>query len=159
MEEATKIRLANPEDTSLILSFIQKKSEFDRAIGAYSGVLQVTEDKILKTMFGKAPFAYVLFAEKLKQTVGFALYGFRYSSFLGQPSIWLDDLYVKENMRSQGTGLALMTRLKEISQENNCSHLAWTADLRNQRGLNFYYRLGAKIIEQKGNRCFFKWMR
>ena len=153
-----KVRLANPSDVSLIFSFIQKKAEFDRDIGAYSGILQVTEEKILQTIFSKIPLAYVLLAEIPKQPVGFALYGFRYSSFVGQASIWLDDLFVDATMRSQGAGSLLMQHLKEISQENNCSHLAWTADARNNKAIDFYHRLGAKIIEQRGNRCFFQWI-
>jgi len=75
----------------------------------------------------------------------------------GQPSIWLDDLYVDENMRSQGAGSALMGYLGQVAKNHDCTHLAWTADARNTRGLSFYYRLGAKITEQKGNRCFFTW--
>jgi GNAT superfamily N-acetyltransferase len=153
-----KVRFATPDDVSLIFSFIQKKSEFDRHIGAFSGILQVSEEKIRKTLFGKLPFSYVLFAEFSGTEVGFALYGFRYSSFAGQPSIWLDDLYVNEGMRSQGAGKALMSRLAEISKENECTHLAWNADARNIRGLNFYQRLGAEITEQHGNRCFLKWI-
>ncbi|MEM9510428.1 MAG: GNAT family N-acetyltransferase, partial [Cyanobacteria bacterium P01_E01_bin.35] len=82
---------------------------------------------------------------------------FRYSSFAGQPSIWLDDLYVKLGMRSKGAGGLLMKRLRQIAQENNCTHLAWTADARNTRGLGFYQRLGAKITEQKENRCWLRW--
>ncbi|PSB01222.1 GNAT family N-acetyltransferase [Merismopedia glauca] len=152
-----KIRFATPDDVSLILSFIQKKSEFDRQIGAYSGVLQVTEDKIRKTIFGSIPFSYVVFVENSGVAIGFALYGFRYSSFVGQPSIWLDDLYVDKNMRSQGAGAVLMNHLAQIAKANDCTHIAWTADARNTRGLNFYHRLGAKIIEQKGDRCFFSW--
>ncbi|MBD2033964.1 GNAT family N-acetyltransferase [Leptolyngbya sp. FACHB-321] len=97
-----KVRSATPDDVSLIFSFIQKKSEFDRNIGAFSGVLQVSEDKIHKTLFGAMPFSYILFAEFSVHEVGFALYGFRYSSFAGQPSLWLDDLYVDDKMRSQG---------------------------------------------------------
>ena len=153
-----KIRAATPDDVSLIFSFIQKKSEFDRKIGAFSGVLQVTEDKLHKTFFGPIPFSYVLLAETSKREIGFALYVFRYSSFAGQPSIWLDDLYVDEQMRSQGAGAALRERLAEIAQENDCTHLAWNADARNPRGLSFYYRLGAKITEQHGNRCFLRWV-
>jgi GNAT superfamily N-acetyltransferase len=123
-----KVRSATPDDVSLIFSFIQKKSEFDRNIGAFSGVLQVSEDKIRKTLFGIIPFSYVLFAEFSAHKVGFALYGFQYSSFVGQPSIWLDDLYVDNEMRSQGAGAALMAQLAQIAQENDCSHLAWNAD-------------------------------
>ena len=153
-----KVRAATPDDVSLIVSFIQKKSEFDRNIGAFSGVLRVSEDKVRKTIFGSIPFAYVLFAESLDFEAGFALYGFRYSSFAGQPSIWLDDLYVDENIRSQGAGKVLMDKLAVIANENECSHLAWNADARNIRGLHFYHRLGAEITEQHGNRCFLKWV-
>lgn len=95
-----KVRSATPDDVSLIFSFIQKKSEFDRNIGTFPGVLQVSEDKIRKTLFGTISFSHVLFAEGSGREVGYALYGFRYSSFAGQPSIWLDDLYVDGEMRS-----------------------------------------------------------
>lgn len=153
-----KIRPAKPNEVSLILSFIQKKSEFDRKIGAYFGVLKVTEDKIRKTIFGAVPFSYVLFAENSEFVFGYALYGFKYSSFVGQPSIWLDDLYVDEERRNQGAGRALMNYLAQVAKDNDCTHLSWTADARNTRGLNFYHRLGAKITEQKGNRCFLTWI-
>lgn len=153
-----KVRSATPDDVSLIFSFIQKKSEFDRNIGAFSGVLTVSEDKLDRTLFGVIPFSYVLFAEILVREVGFALYGFRYSSFAGQPSIWLDDLYVDEEMRSQGAGAALMAQLAQIAKENDCTHLAWTADARNIHGLRFYDRLGAEITEQQDNRCFLRWI-
>ena len=153
-----KVRSATKNDVSLIISFIQKKAEFDRNIGAFSGILQVTEDKVLKILFGNIPFSYVLFAEDSGLEVGFAFYGFRSSSFMGQPSIWLDDLYVNEDQRSQGAGAALMERLAQIAKENNCTHLAWNADARNIRGLGFYCRLGAEMMEKHGNRCFLKWV-
>ncbi|PZU98450.1 MAG: GNAT family N-acetyltransferase [Pseudanabaena sp.] len=153
-----KVRFATPDDVPTIFSFIQKKSEFDRKIGAFSGVLQVSEDKLRQTLFKAIPFSYVLFAESSGYDVGFALYGFRYSSFAGQPSIWLDDLYVDEEVRNQGAGAALMQRLAQIAQENDCTHIAWNADARNVRGLRFYSRLGAEITEQHGNRCFLRWV-
>jgi GNAT superfamily N-acetyltransferase len=152
-----KVRSATSDDVSLIFSFLQKKAEFDRNVGAFSGVLQVTEDRIRKTLFGTVPFSYVLFAESLGCVVGFALYGFRYSSFIGQPSLWLDDLYVDEERRSQGAGAALMNRLAKIATENDCTHIAWNADARNTRGLAFYHRLGAEVTKQEGNRCFLMW--
>lgn len=151
------IRNATQNDASLIFSFIKKKAEFDRNIGAFSGTLRVSEEKIRQTLFGTIPFSYVLFAEISGHEVGFALYGFRYSSFAGEASIWLDDLYVDEEMRNQGIGVALMRHLAQIARENNCSHLAWNADARNTRGLSFYQRLGAEITEKKGNRCFLTW--
>lgn len=153
-----KVRVATPDDVPLICSFIEKKAEFDRDIGAFSGLLQISEEKIDKTLFGAIPFSYVLFAEFSGREIGFALYEFRYSSFIGQPSVWLNDLYVDQNMRNRGVGVALMNQLAQIAQENYCSHLAWNADARNIRALSFYSRLGAEITEQYGNRCFLKWI-
>jgi GNAT superfamily N-acetyltransferase len=152
-----RVRSATSDDVSLILLFIQKKSEFDRSVGAFSGVIQTSEDRIRKTIFAAVPFAYVVFAEKSERAVGFALYGFRYSSFMGQPNLWLDDLYVDEEMRSQGAGAMLMSYLAQVAKDRNCTHLAWNADARNTRGLRFYDRLGAKITEQQGNRCCLTW--
>jgi GNAT superfamily N-acetyltransferase len=151
------IRSATTEDIALIFQFIQKKAAFDRSIGAFSGQLQVSETKLRDTLFASVPLAYVLLAESSNQAIGFVLYGFRYSSFAGQPSIWLDDLYVNETMRNRGVGTALMQELARISRANNCTHLAWTADARNHQGLRFYERLGAAIIETKGHRCFWQW--
>jgi GNAT superfamily N-acetyltransferase len=141
-----KIRSAVLDDVPLIFSFIQKKSEFDRQIGSYSGVLQVTEEKIYKTIFGTIPFSFVLFAENADRPIGFALYAFRYSSFVGQPSIWLDDLYVNENMRDRGAGKALMSCLGQISKHNDCSHLAWNADARNTK-VSYYIQTIALVVK------------
>ena len=152
-----QVRSAKSEDAELIHRFIQKKAEFDREMGAYSGKIQTTVAKIQETLFGDRPFAYVLLAETEGSVIGFALYYFRYSSFQGQSSIWLDDLFVDPDMRNHGAGNLLMNKLLQISKDNNCSHLAWTADARNTKGLRFYQRLGAEIIEQKGNRCFLNW--
>ncbi len=152
------IRTANPEDISLIFSLLHQKAAFDRAIGAYAGTLTVSEAKLHHALFRTVPYAYVLLAERRSQVLGFALYGFRYSSFVGQPSIWLDDLFVEANRRSQGAGAALMARLAQIAQEQSCTHLAWTADARNTRGLSFYQRLGATMTAQPNNRCALNWI-
>jgi GNAT superfamily N-acetyltransferase len=151
------VRPATPNEVKLVLSFIRKKAAFDRNIGSFSGTLHTSEEKIHKTIFDPKPVAYFLVAEMAGQPVGFALYYFRYSSFAGQPSIWLDDLYVGEDMRSRGAGAALMRVLAQIARDTSCTHIAWTADARNTRGLKFYRRLEATITEQKGNVCFLMW--
>ncbi|MEM9449852.1 MAG: GNAT family N-acetyltransferase [Cyanobacteria bacterium P01_E01_bin.6] len=152
------IRNAIPDDVPLILTFINKKSEFDRRIGAFSGVLHVTEEKLYQTLFGTLPYSYVLFAGLSGLDVGFAVYGFRYSSFAGQPNIWLDDLFVNANARGQGVGAELMQHLAHIAKTHDCTHLGWTADARNVHGLRFYRRLGAEITTQQGDRCFLTWV-
>jgi GNAT superfamily N-acetyltransferase len=151
------VRPVTPTEVPLVLSFIKKKAAFDRQMGSFSGTLQTSEEKIHQTLFGPTPFAYFLVAEQAGQTVGFALYYFRYSSFAGQPSLWLDDLYVNEDQRSQGAGATLMQELAHIAKETQCTHIAWTADARNTRGLKFYERLGATITEQQGTVCFLRW--
>ncbi len=153
-----QVRAANPEDSSLIFSLLHQKAAFDRAIGAYAGTLTVSEAKLHHALFRAVPYAYVLLAEQRSQAIGFALYGFRYSSFVGQPSIWLDDLFVEASCRSQGAGAALMARLAQIAQAQDCTHLAWTADARNTRGLSFYQRLGATMTVQPNNRCILNWI-
>jgi len=87
-----------------------------------------------------------LFAEVSGLEIGFALYGFRCSSFAGQPSIWLDDLYVNEDWKSQGAGEVLMDHIAQIAKENDCTHLAWNADARNTRGLSFYHQCKKNLL-------------
>ncbi len=157
VQNLIEVRDATLNDVALILTFIQKKSVFDRNVGAFSGALTTSEEKIVKTIFSTIPFAYVVFAELASCVVGFTLYYFRYSSFAGQPILWLDDLYVDEQMRSKGAGWELMNHLAQISRANNCSHIAWTADVRNIRGLAFYRRLGAETVKQEGNSCYLIW--
>lgn len=150
------IRNAHENDGTTILKFIQRKAEFDRSMNAFGGEIQTSEAAILQTLFGPQPFARVLIAEANNSPVGFALYYFRYSSFKGRPSLWLDDLYVNETQRSQGIGAALMNRLAEIAIENNCTHIAWTASIHNTRGIKFYERLGAQITERKEHQVVFQ---
>lgn len=150
------IRHAELADVPLIHSFICKKAEFDRSLGAFSGRLQTTEAMLQNTLFNEFPFAKVLFAEVARQPVGFALYYFRYSSFRGCPSLWLDDLYIDEAERGQEAGTLLFKQLITIAKEHQCSHLAWTADIANDCGIRFYQKMGAKIVEQQGRSLSFQ---
>lgn len=149
-------RHAKQDDVPLILSFIQKKAEFDQSMGAFMGRLQTTEAKLSATLFNDIPFARVLFAEVSQQVVGFALYYFRYSSFAAQPSLWLDDLYVNAPRRCKGIGTILMADLAYISQTNHCTHMSWTASINNVRGIEFYKKLGAEVVENKGEKFLFQ---
>lgn len=142
------IRPATVDDVALIHSFLLKKAEFDRETGAFTGTIATNHDRIRATLFGERPFARVLLAELDGAARGFALFYFRYSSFSGQPNLWLDDLYVDEGARSRGLGDRLMAAVTHVANEHGCSHLAWTAAVQNPRGIAFYQRLGARIVEQ-----------
>ena len=117
-----QIRSAKPEDAELIYQFIYHKAEFDRNLGGYSGEIKTTVENIRQTLFKDRPFAFVLIAEA-EVAIGFALYYFRYSSFAGVPSIWLDDLFINPDMRNHGAGTLLMNRLLQIAKDNNCSRM------------------------------------
>lgn len=155
--QAVTVRSATVNDVALLLSFLKKKATFDRAVSSFQGTLQTSEDKIRRTIFSAFPFAHALFAEVSDRPVGFALYYFRYSSFAGQPSLWLDDLFVDENKRGQGAGTTLMNHLAAIAQANCCSHIGWTADIRNTNGMNFYAHLNAQVVDQQEHLCFWRW--
>lgn len=152
-----QVRFAQPKEAPLIYQFICDKAKFDRSFGTCSATVQTTIEKIQGTIFSDRPVAYVLLAEDERDKVGFALYYLRYSSFLGQGSIWLDDLFVNRDLRNKGAGTLLMTKLRQVAKDNNYSHIAWTANARNISGLRFYQRLGAEISEQKGDRCLLNW--
>jgi len=154
--ENVTIRAAVENDAPLILAFIRKKAAFDAEMKAFSGILQTSEKAIRETLFGLTPFAQVVFAEFDDTISAFALYYFRYSSFKGRPHLWLDDLFVDDNLRSRGVGAAIMTYLAQIAIAHQCTHMAWTASVNNLRGIEFYERLGAEVIEQRGNSLFFQ---
>ena len=152
-----RVRPATIDDVSVIHAFIHKKAVFDRETGAFSGTVGTNEERIRATLFGDRPFARVLLAELDGAPRAFALFYFRYSSFSGRPSLWLDDLYVDDGARSRGVGDRLMAVLMHTATEHDCSHLAWTAAVQNPRGIAFYRRLGARIVEQTPVQVTFWW--
>lgn len=155
-ENPRVVRAADEADAPTLLAFLHRKAAFDRETGGSDGALATSEDAIRATLFGATPYAWSLIAEQSDVVVGFALYYFRYSSFRGQPSLWLDDLYVLEAARSRGTGAALMAELVSVAKRHGCSHLGWTAAVRNSRGIAFYERLGARIAERGATQVRFE---
>jgi GNAT superfamily N-acetyltransferase len=146
-----RVREARADDTAEVLAFVRAKAHFDRELGAFSGELGTTEELIRRHLFGPRPFAFALLAGDPGRAVGFALYYFRYSSFRGRPSIWLDDLYIHPPARRQGVGRLLMGRLAAVAAAADCTHIAWVASASNPVGMGFYRRLGATIVHQEGD--------
>src|SRR5215467_11750002 len=145
-----EVRGATIADAAEVLAFVRAKAEFDRELGAFTGDLGTNEDLIRRHLFGPRPFAFALLAGEPGQAVGFALYYFRYSSFRGRPSVWLDDLYVYPPARRQGAGRLLMRRLAELAVVADCTHIAWVASAGNTAGMSFYQRLGAAVVHHAG---------
>src|SRR5262245_9662024 len=146
-----RVREATADDAAEILAFVRAKAEFDRELGAFGGELGTTEELIRRHLFGPRPFAFALLGGDPGQAVGFALYYFRYSSFRGRPSIWLDDLYVHPSARRQGAGHLLMGRLAAVAAAADCTHVGWVASASNAIGMGFYRRLGATVVHQAGD--------
>ena len=139
-----KIRVADIKDVELILDLIGQKAEFD----GYLDPLEATADKLRQTLFYDVPpQAHVLLAEVEAIAVGFALYSYTYSSFLAEPGIWLDDLFVQSHMRGKGIGQALIDCLVQIAAENNYGRIEWTVNTNNAPAISFYKKQGAQIME------------
>ncbi|MBW4564598.1 MAG: GNAT family N-acetyltransferase [Mojavia pulchra JT2-VF2] len=136
------IRDATHRDISQIMELIYLKAEFD---GCPESV-EATPKKLEVDLFGEKPLTFVLLAEVDGNAIGLATYHFIYSTFLAKPGIWLDDLYVKAEHRSYGVGEALIQRLCQIGQKKGCGRIDWTVAASNERGINFYQRIGANII-------------
>ncbi|MDC5806242.1 GNAT family N-acetyltransferase [Vibrio europaeus] len=152
-----KVRKALKQDAGKLLELIALKSEFDRSMKGSNGQISTTIEKIQRTLFGESPFAYALLLEVDEEVLGFALFHYRYSSFSGEPSIWLDDLLIIGSSRSKGYGAALMHSLKVEGEKALASHISWTASPYNTKAHKFYSRLGAEIDRMEGKRPFYRW--
>ncbi|ODA33054.1 hypothetical protein A8L45_12055 [Veronia pacifica] len=146
-----QIRKAIPSDADIILELIKAKANFDWEMKRSMGELTTSLEKIKNTLFNESPFAHVFLVEEKNKVVGFALYHFQYSSFKGQPSVWLDDLFISGNQRSKGAGAALMQTIKEEACSKDASHIGWFANANNHRAQKFYDALGAEVDEARDN--------
>lgn len=138
------IRFATEDDVPLILRFIRELAEYERLAHA----VVATEDSIRRTLFGNPRFAEVLIGEADGEPAGFALFFHNYSTFLGQPGIYLEDLYVRPELRGRGYGRQLLARLAEVARERNCGRLEWAVLNWNEDAIRFYRSLGARPMDE-----------
>ena len=135
------IRHARPEDTSTILRFIRELAEFEKL----SHEVVANEAQLESSLFGpNKGSTEVLIGEFEGRPVCFALYFQNYSTFLAQPGIYLEDLFVTPSMRSKGFGEAMLKRIAEIAVERNCGRFEWSVLDWNEHAIRFYKRLGAE---------------
>jgi GNAT superfamily N-acetyltransferase len=153
------IRSANKNDIQNLLYLINQKANFDRSLGDFNGIVSNSEKKILNTMFTHQPYAWAYLAEnEYKIPVGMAFYHFRYSSFKGLPSIWLDDLFILHEYRGLGLGKKLFLELEKLAKNINASHIGWVASDLNSKGKLFYSRIGSEIIKSDGSTLFYEYI-
>jgi GNAT superfamily N-acetyltransferase len=133
------IRFATPADCATIVTFIRDLAESEKLTD------QVVADEaaIRATVFGPRPAAEVLIAELAGAPVGFALFFQSYSTFLGKPGLYLEDLFVRPAARGKGVGRALMSALARITTERNWGRFEWSVLDWNEPAIKFYASLGA----------------
>jgi len=138
--DALVIDGATRRDVPLIFRFIKELAEYERL--AHEVV--ATESELERTLFGERPFAEVVLAKLGGDPVGFALFFHNYSTFLGRPGLYLEDLYVRPEARSKGVGMALLRHLARLARERGCGRLEWWVLDWNEAAIRFYRKLGAE---------------
>jgi GNAT superfamily N-acetyltransferase len=136
------IRLATAQDAALMLDFIRRLAEYEREPNA----VVATEEALLRDGFGPQPKYRCLIAEWNGRPAGFALFHYNYSTWRGQPGLYLEDLFVLPEMRGKGVGKTLLRELARIALEEHCYGLRWMVLEWNEPALRFYESLGAELL-------------
>ena len=138
------IKDATENDVDLILSFINGLAEYEKL----SHEVVATDGGLRDTLFGENPKAEVILGYYENQPVAFALFFHNYSTFLGKPGIYLEDLYVKPKYRGKGFGKVMLTYLAKLTKDRNCGRLEWSVLDWNEPALKFYKSIGARKMDE-----------
>ena len=138
------VRRGTPRDAPTILQLIRGLAAYERL----AHQARATLGQIRRHGFGARPYFATLICRRDGRAVGFALYFFTYSTFLGKPSLYLEDLFVLPEERGHGAGQALLRALAKIAVARGCGRLEWTVLDWNRPAIRFYERLGAKIHKE-----------
>lgn len=133
------IKKAEAGDVSQILSFIRELAEYEKLLNE----VVATEESLRNTLFGETRYAEAIIGTFNGNPVGFALFFHNYSTFLGKPGIYLEDLYVRPEMRGRGFGKALLSFIARLAVDRNCGRLEWSVLDWNKPAIDFYKSLGA----------------
>jgi GNAT superfamily N-acetyltransferase len=144
MKSAFEIRTTTDADIPIILSLIRELAEYEREPDA----VVATEEALREVLFGPKPAAEVLLALANGEPVGFAVYFFNFSTWLGRPGLYLEDLFVRPTVRGKGYGRALLERLAQIAKERGCGRMEWAVLDWNDPAIQFYKKLGAEPMTE-----------
>ena len=134
------IRPGELQDVPLIAELIRGLARYEKL----EHEVTMTEEKLTAHLFGERRYAETLIAEDGGQPVGFALFFHSFSTFLAQPGLYLEDLFVVPARRGAGIGRALLERLAQVAVNRGCGRLEWAVLDWNKDAIRFYERLGAK---------------
>lgn len=138
------IEPASPADVPVILQFIRRLAEYEKL----SHEVRATDADLQRHLFGPRPAAEVIIARDGGRPAGYALFFATFSTFVGRPGIWLEDLFVLPEDRGRGIGKALLRRVAAIAVERHCGRLEWSVLDWNEPAINFYRRIGAEPMNQ-----------
>jgi GNAT superfamily N-acetyltransferase len=138
------IRNATAADVPLILQLIRELATYERA----PNNVVATEGGLREVLFGPEPSAKVMLAFEENEPVGFAVYFFNFSTWLGLPGLYLEDLFVKPETRGRGYGRALLIHLARIARDRGCGRMEWAVLDWNDPAIGFYRKLGAEPLEE-----------
>jgi GNAT superfamily N-acetyltransferase len=139
-----EIRPAQMEDVPIILELIRDLATYERA----PNEVTATEEQLVDVLFGERPVAEVLLAFEGQSPVGFAVFFYNFSTWLGRPGLYLEDLFVKPEKRGKGYGRALLIELAKIARDRKCGRMEWAVLDWNEPAINFYRALGAKPMDE-----------
>lgn len=142
--ETLRIATATKSDVPVILAFIRELAEYERL--AHEVV--ATEEILEETLFGERRYAEVLLAYLGSEPAGYALFFHSFSTFLGRPGLYLEDLYVKPQYRGSGIGTKLLGRLAQVASERMCGRMEWAVLNWNEPSIGFYKSLGARPMDE-----------
>ena len=137
------LRFAGPSDVGTVLGFVKELADYEKL----SQEVVATVDTLRASLFEGRRVAEVVLAELAGAPVGFALFFHNFSTFLGRPGIYLEDLYVTPGMRGKGIGAALLSFLGRLACERGCGRLEWAVLDWNEPAITFYKKLGAQAMD------------
>jgi GNAT superfamily N-acetyltransferase len=138
---ALSIRRGTRRDVPTIVALIRGLAEYERRMHEVA----ITPAQARRHGFGRRPYFETLICRRGRRPVGFALYFFTYSTFLGRPSLYLEDLFVLPEARGRGAGRALLRALGKIAMARGCGRMEWTVLDWNAPAIRFYRRIGARL--------------
>jgi GNAT superfamily N-acetyltransferase len=142
--ENFEIRSAHVEDVPVILELICDLATYERA----PHEVTATEEQLVEVLFGERPAAEVLLAFEGDSPVGFAVYFYNFSTWLGRPGLYLEDLFVEPEKRGKGYGRALLVELAKIARDRGCGRMEWAVLDWNEPAIKFYRALGAEPMDE-----------
>jgi GNAT superfamily N-acetyltransferase len=138
------LRAAEPRDVPAIVGLIRELADFEKL----THLVEVTPQSLHPQLFGERPAAESVVAEREGEVIGFALFFTNFSTFLGKPGLYLEDLYVQPAHRGSGVGQALLTHLAGLANERGYGRFEWSVLDWNVDAIRFYERMGATLMPE-----------